>query len=125
MLPNDFKPFVLSIFEWPLKAGFTVSVFRVIDLKILCKVGTQIFFFLFFLEINIIFGILKGKFIFFPENLKKILAFTSKFRLGRVTLNTGIFLFGLIQTRVPVLSSVSFLARTYSTVLAADQSHFL
>ena len=23
-LPNDFKPFVLSIFEWPLKAGFTV-----------------------------------------------------------------------------------------------------
>ena len=23
-LPNDLKPFVLSIFEWPLKAGFTV-----------------------------------------------------------------------------------------------------
>ena len=23
-LPNDFKTFVLSIFEWPLKASFTV-----------------------------------------------------------------------------------------------------
>ena len=36
------------------------------------------------------------KIIFFPENLKKILGFTSKFfRYGRVNLNTGIFLFGL------------------------------
>ena len=35
------------------------------------------------------------KIIFFPENLKKILGFTSKFRLDRVTLNTGIYLFGL------------------------------
>ena len=35
------------------------------------------------------------KIIFFPENLKKILGFTSKFRLGPVNLNTGIFLFGL------------------------------
>ena len=33
--------------------------------------------------------------IFFPENLKKILGFTSKFSKGRVTLNTGILLFGL------------------------------
>ena len=30
--------------------------------------------------------------IFVPENLIKILGFTSKFRYGRVTLNTGIFL---------------------------------
>ena len=37
------------------------------------------------------------KIIFFPENLKKILGFTSKFRYGRVTLNTGIFSFGPIQ----------------------------
>ena len=29
--------------------------------------------------------------IFFTENLKKVLGFTSKFRYGRVTLNTGIF----------------------------------
>ena len=36
------------------------------------------------------------KIIFFPENLKKILCLTSKFRYGWVTLNTGIFfLFGL------------------------------
>ena len=33
------------------------------------------------------------KLIFFPENLKKILGFTSKFRLGPVTLNTGIFFY--------------------------------
>ena len=36
-----------------------------------------------------------GKLYFFPENLKKILGFTSKFRYGLVTLNTGVFLFGL------------------------------
>ena len=34
-------------------------------------------------------------FFFFSENLKKILGFTSKFRYGQVTLNTGIFLFSL------------------------------
>ena len=34
----------------------------------------------------------------FSENLKKILGFTSKLRQGRVTLNTGIFLFGLINS---------------------------
>ena len=33
--------------------------------------------------------------LFFSENLKKILCFYSKFRYGRVTLNTGIFLSGL------------------------------
>ena len=37
------------------------------------------------------------KIIFFPENLKKFLGFTSKFRQGQVTLNTGIFSFGLIK----------------------------
>ena len=26
-LPNDFKAFVLSIFEWPLKTGFTVFIY--------------------------------------------------------------------------------------------------
>ena len=35
------------------------------------------------------------KIILFPENMKNILGFTSKFRQGQVTLNTGIFLFGL------------------------------
>ena len=33
------------------------------------------------------------KIIFFPENLKKILGFTSKFRKGWVTLNTGVFFY--------------------------------
>ena len=31
------------------------------------------------------------KIIFFPENLKKFLGFSSKFRKVQVTLNTGIF----------------------------------
>ena len=35
--------------------------------------------------------------IYFPENLKKNLGFTSKLRLGRVTLNAGIFYFGLTR----------------------------
>ena len=64
-----------------------VSVFCVKSLKILGRVGSHIFFKLFFfLEKNIL-CILKGilpfkmhKFIFFSENLKKILGFTSKFR---------------------------------------------
>ena len=57
-------------------------VFRVRGLKILGRIGT-----LFFLEKNIILCILKGispfkmyQILFFPENLKKILGFTSKFR---------------------------------------------
>ena len=33
------------------------------------------------------------KIIFFPENQKKNLCFTSKFRWGRATLNTGIFFY--------------------------------
>ena len=33
--------------------------------------------------------------IFFPEKLKKNLGFTSEFRYVQVTLNTGIFLFGI------------------------------
>ena len=37
------------------------------------------------------------KIIFFPENLNKILGFTSKFRYGGDTLNTGILIFGPIQ----------------------------
>ena len=56
--------------------------------------------FVFFLGKDINLCILKGfwpfkmhKKIFFSENLKKILGFTSKFRWGWVTLNTGIFFF--------------------------------
>ena len=62
----------------------------------------HILFLFFFLEKNIILCILKGilpfkmhKIIFFQENLKKNQGFTSKFSQGRVTLNTGIVLFGL------------------------------
>ena len=43
---------------------------------------------------------------FDPENLKKKnLGYTSKFRQGRVTLNTGIFLFGLVLNYVYLLIS--------------------
>ena len=56
----------------------------------------------FFWKKYIILCILKGKLpfkmhkiIFFPENLKKILGFTSKFRQGRVTLNAGVFYLAL------------------------------
>ena len=41
------------------------------------------------------------KIIFFPENLKKFLGYTSKFRQGWVTLNKGIFVFGhIIETTI-------------------------
>ena len=73
-----------------------LSMFRVTG-----RVGTLFFF----LEKNIILCILKGilpfkmhKIIYFSENLKKFLGFTSKFRLGQVTLNTGIFVFCPILT---------------------------
>ena len=62
-----------------------ISVFRVTGLKILGRVGTHINFFIFFF--CIILCILKGispfkmhKIIFYPQNLKKFLGFTSKFR---------------------------------------------
>ena len=72
-------------------------MFRVTGLKILGRVGTHTFFLvMFFLGKNIILYILKGilpfemhAIYFFPENLKKILGFISKFRYGRVTLNQG------------------------------------
>ena len=64
-----------------------ISVFRVMGLKILGRVGTKFFLIIFFLENNIILCILKGispfkmhKIIFFLDNLKKNLGFTSKFR---------------------------------------------
>ena len=65
-----------------------ISLFRVIGLKFLGRVGTHIFFLIFFFSgKNTILCILKGilpfkirKIIFFPENLKQILRFTSKFR---------------------------------------------
>ena len=59
-----------------------ISVFQVTGLKILGRVGTHIFF-----SGKIILCILKGilpfkmhKIIYVPENLEKILGFTSKFR---------------------------------------------
>ena len=64
-----------------------ISVFRVTGMKSLGKVGTHVFFNNFFLEKYIILCILKGnmpfkmhKIIFFLENLKKYLGFTSKLR---------------------------------------------
>ena len=80
----------------------------VMGLKNLRRVGTHIYFLIiFFSGKNIILCILKGispfkmhKIIFFPENLKKILGFTCKFRQVQVTLNTGIFLFGLINNLI-------------------------
>ena len=79
-------------------------------LKIFGKVGTHIFFKLFFfLEKNTILCILAilplplkmHKIKFFPESMKKSLGFTSK-RKGRVTLNTSTFLFGLTMNFVYV-----------------------
>ena len=77
-----------------LRLNKKISVFRVSGLKILGRINTYIFF----SGKNVILCILKGilpfkmhKIIVFPENLKKKLGFTSKFRKGRVTLNTGIF----------------------------------
>ena len=64
------------------------------------------FFIFVFSGKKLILCILKGelpfkmhKIIFFSENLKKILGFTSKFRQGRVTLHSKhrFFLFGLSQ----------------------------
>ena len=71
-------------------------MFQVTGLKILGGVGTHIFFYFFFWKKITTLCILKGissfkmhKIVFFPQNLKKILGFTSKFRQGRVILNTG------------------------------------
>ena len=65
----------------------------------------MLFFFNFFSRENIILCILKGntpfkmhKIIFFlKKNPEKILGFTSNFRQGRVTLNIGILLIGLLK----------------------------
>ena len=69
-------------------------MFRVTGLKILGRIGTHIFF----LEENNILCILKGispfkmhTIIYFFRKPEKILGFTSKFRSGWVTLNTGFF----------------------------------
>ena len=71
-----------------------ISEFWVTGQKILGRVGTHFFFW----KKYIILCILKGisafkmhKIIFFSRKPEKILSFTSKFRLGRVTLNIGIF----------------------------------
>ena len=66
-----------------IRPNKTISVFRVIGLKILGRVGTH-FFIIFFSGKNIMFCILKGiskciKLYFFPENLEKNLDFTCKF----------------------------------------------
>ena len=84
-----------------------ISVFPVTGPKILGRVGTLSFSIIFFLEKNKNLCILKGslpfkmhKIIYFPENLKQISMF--HFRLGRVTLNTGIFYFGLTPTGLSI-----------------------
>ena len=73
-------------------------------------VGTQDFFLK-----KVILCILKGisplkmhKIIFFPGYLKKVLGFTSKFRLGGVTLNTGIFFLAFSGTAVVALINIEW-----------------
>ena len=78
-----------------------MSVFQVTGLKILGRVGTHIFFLMFFFSgkkpiiLSILEGILPFKMhkiiFFFPENLKKILGFANSFNYGRVTLNICFF----------------------------------
>ena len=44
-LPHGFKTFVLSIFEWPLKTGFTVKTYMFIDKTcLLFKILSVVFF---------------------------------------------------------------------------------
>ena len=69
-------------------------MFRVTGLKIIGRVGTVIIIFNYFFFNRNAFKMHKK----IPENLKKILGFTSKIRLSLLTLNTGIFLFGLGNT---------------------------
>ena len=77
-----------SMIEKLLRTTKKISVFQVTGLKNLGRVGTQIFYLIiFFLEKIKFYAFLKGispfkmhKIIFFPENLRKILGFTSKFR---------------------------------------------
>ena len=70
-----------------------ISVFQVTGPKVSGTVGTHSFFNYYSLSKCI-------KLYFFPENLKIFLGFTSKFRQGRVTLNTGFFLFDLMSTDI-------------------------
>ena len=70
--------------------------------------------YVFFWEKNVFLCILKG---ILPFKMHKIipeknLGFTSKFRWGRVTLNTGIFLFGISPYRVKAAKSQYLLDRT-------------
>ena len=75
-----------------LRPNKKISVFRITGLKIVGRVVTYIFLIIFQKKKRNILCILKmHKIIFFPENLKKILGFTSKFRKGPFSLNTGIF----------------------------------
>ena len=72
-----------------LRPNKKISMFRVKGLRILGRVGTHIYIIFNSLSEDFL-CILKGvlpfkmqkKYIFFPENLKKILGFTSKFRKG-------------------------------------------
>ena len=92
----------MIVMIWPNKK---ISVFQFTGLKVLGRVGTHIFFSIFssgkninnfiHFERHFISPFKMHKIIFFPENLKKILGFTCKFRKSWVTLNAGIFLFGL------------------------------
>ena len=62
-----------------------IGIVRVTGLKILGRVCTHIFLICLFSPFKM------HKIIFLQENLKKIVSFTSKFRLGWVTLNTDLF----------------------------------
>ena len=81
------------------------SVFQVTSLKILGRIGSDTYFFNnFFLQKKIynFMHFKMQKIIYFPENLKKILGFTTRVR---VTLNTGTFYFGPIKITQPAHSS--------------------
>ena len=85
----ELEQFVLmKIHSHQLRPNKKISVFWERGLKNLGRVGTQFvfYYFFFFLEIfslcilKCISPFKMHKFIFFPDNLKKILGFTNKFR---------------------------------------------
>ena len=75
-----------------------ISVFQVKGLKISDRVGIH-YYVNFFFRLKCLLKCIK--LFFFSRKPEKILCFTSKFRLGWVTLefNTGVFLFGLIMAK--------------------------
>ena len=82
-----FNEIMMSCSDTVRRPNKKISVFRVTGLKILGRVGTHVFFFFFLNFFFIILCILKGempfkmhKINFSPENMKKILGFSSKYR---------------------------------------------